>query len=43
VNEYSSNWSLIFAAVVIALLPVLAFFLVAQRQLIKGFSGGIRG
>jgi raffinose/stachyose/melibiose transport system permease protein len=43
VNEYSSNWGLIFAAVVIALLPVLAFFLVAQRQLIRGFSGGIRG
>jgi raffinose/stachyose/melibiose transport system permease protein len=43
VNEFSDTWNLVFAAVVIALLPVLAFFIFAQKQLMRGFSGGIRG
>lgn len=42
VGEYSSQWNLIFAAVVITLAPVLAFYLFAQRQLVRGFSGGIK-
>jgi raffinose/stachyose/melibiose transport system permease protein len=43
VGQYSAQWNLIFAAVVISLAPVLLFFLVAQRQMIRGFAGGIRG
>lgn len=43
VGEYATQWNLVFAAIVIALVPVMAFFVVAQRQLIEGFSGGIRG
>ncbi len=42
VGEYVSQWNLIFAAVIIAILPVLAFYLGAQKQLIKGFAGGIK-
>lgn len=42
VGEYASQWNLIFAAVIVSLLPILAFFLVAQKQLIKGFTGGIK-
>jgi len=42
VGEYSSQWNLIFAAVVVTLAPVLAFYLFAQRQLVRGFSGGIK-
>jgi raffinose/stachyose/melibiose transport system permease protein len=43
VGEYVTQWNLVFAAVAIALLPMLAFFLFAQRHLIRGFAGGIRG
>ena len=43
VGEYVTQWNLVFAAVVIALAPLVAFFIVAQRQMIRGFAGGIRG
>jgi raffinose/stachyose/melibiose transport system permease protein len=43
VNEYISQWHLIMAGVAISIVPVLLFYLFAQRQLIRGFSGGIRG
>jgi raffinose/stachyose/melibiose transport system permease protein len=43
VGEYTTRWNFIFAGVTIAIVPVLAFYLFAQRQLIQGFSGGIRG
>jgi raffinose/stachyose/melibiose transport system permease protein len=42
VGAFASRWNLIFAAVIVSLLPVFIFFLVAQRQLIRGFSGGIK-
>ena len=42
VGQYASQWNLIFAAVVVSLAPVLAFYLFAQRQLIRGFTGGIK-
>ena len=43
VGEYVTQWNFVFAAVVIALVPIVAFFIVAQRQMIRGFAGGIRG
>lgn len=42
VGEFASRWNLIFAAVIVSLAPIMAFFLVAQKQLIKGFTGGIK-
>lgn len=42
VGEYISQWNLIFAAVAICIVPVLAFYVFAQRQLISGFTGGIK-
>lgn len=42
VGQFTSEWNLIFAAVVVTITPVLAFYLFAQRQLIRGFSGGIK-
>jgi raffinose/stachyose/melibiose transport system permease protein len=42
VGEFASRWNFIFAAVAISILPVLVFFLFAQRQLIRGFTGGIK-
>ncbi|HEY0246650.1 MAG TPA: carbohydrate ABC transporter permease [Gryllotalpicola sp.] len=43
VGQYVSQWEYVFAAVILAILPVVIFFVIAQRQLIRGFAGGIRG
>jgi raffinose/stachyose/melibiose transport system permease protein len=43
VGNYTEQWNLIFPTVVIALAPMAFFYLFAQKQLIKGFTGGIRG
>jgi raffinose/stachyose/melibiose transport system permease protein len=43
VGAFGTQWNLIFAAVAIALAPVLIFFLFAQKRLTHGFSGGIKG
>jgi raffinose/stachyose/melibiose transport system permease protein len=42
-GEYSTEWNKVFAGVAVSILPILAFYLFAQRQMIRGFSGGIRG
>jgi raffinose/stachyose/melibiose transport system permease protein len=42
-NGEVAQWNLIFAGVVIAIAPILVFYLFAQRQLIRGFSGGVKG
>jgi raffinose/stachyose/melibiose transport system permease protein len=42
-NEFTNQWNLVFAGVAIAMVPVVLFYVIAQRQLIKGFSSGIRG
>ena len=42
VGEHATVWGVVFAAVAISILPLLAFFFVAQRQLIRGFTGGIK-
>ena len=43
VGNYVEQWNLIFPTVVIALAPMACFYLFAQKQLIRGFTGGIRG
>jgi raffinose/stachyose/melibiose transport system permease protein len=43
VGENVSQWNLIMAGVAISIAPILGFYLFAQRQMIKGFAGGIRG
>lgn len=43
VGTYATQWNYVFAAVAIALVPALLFFIFAQRQLIQGFSGGVKG
>jgi raffinose/stachyose/melibiose transport system permease protein len=42
VGEFASRWNLIFAAVAVSIVPVFLFFLFAQKQLIRGFTGGIK-
>jgi raffinose/stachyose/melibiose transport system permease protein len=39
-NLYESNWNLIFAYVVMMSLPLLIVFIVAQRRIISGITGG---
>jgi raffinose/stachyose/melibiose transport system permease protein len=43
VGQYVSNWGYIFAAVVVASLPILVAFLALQRFVIKGFASGLKG
>jgi raffinose/stachyose/melibiose transport system permease protein len=43
VGQYVSNWGYIFAAVVMASLPILIVFLLMQRYVIRGFSSGLKG
>ena len=38
-----AQWNVIFAAVAISIAPIVLFVLFAQRTMIRGFSGGIRG
>jgi raffinose/stachyose/melibiose transport system permease protein len=42
VGEYVAQWNYVFTAVIVALVPIVVFFVVAQKQLIKGFAGGIK-
>jgi len=43
VGQYVSDWNLIFAALVISILPILAVYFALQRSIINGFAGGLRG
>jgi raffinose/stachyose/melibiose transport system permease protein len=43
VGQYVSDWPLIFASLIISVVPVLALYLVFQRYVIQGFSGGLKG
>ena len=43
VGQYVSDWNLIFAALVISIVPVLVVYFALQRSIINGFAGGLRG
>jgi raffinose/stachyose/melibiose transport system permease protein len=43
VGQYVSQWGLIFASIVLAMLPVLIVFFLLQRYVIKGFASGLKG
>lgn len=42
VGNYAAQWNVVFAMVVVSIVPMLAFFLFAQKNLIRGFTGGIK-
>jgi raffinose/stachyose/melibiose transport system permease protein len=42
-GQYITNWNLIFAALVISIVPILAVYFALQRSIINGFAGGLRG
>ncbi len=42
VGGLGSQWNVIFAAVALSVVPLILFFIFAQKQLIRGYSGGIK-
>ena len=42
VGALVSQWNMIFAIVLISMVPILAFYVVAQKKFIQGFSGGLK-
>ncbi|WP_457253924.1 carbohydrate ABC transporter permease [Pedococcus sp. P5_B7] len=42
VGSLVSQWNLIFAVVLISMVPILIFYVFAQKKFIQGFSGGIK-
>jgi raffinose/stachyose/melibiose transport system permease protein len=43
VGQYVSDWNLVFAALVISIVPILVVYFALQRSIINGFAGGLRG
>jgi raffinose/stachyose/melibiose transport system permease protein len=43
VGQYTTDWPLIFASLIISMVPILAVYLVFQRYIIRGFAGGLKG
>lgn len=44
VQKYATDWSALFAALIIVLIPTLIIYLLGQKQLMQGISsGGIKG
>ncbi|WP_405539565.1 carbohydrate ABC transporter permease [Streptomyces sp. NBC_00075] len=43
VGQYVSQWPMIFAGLVISVIPVLIAYLFLQKFIIQGFSGGLKG
>lgn len=43
VGQYVSQWGLVFAGLIIGIMPILVVYLLLQRPMIKGFGGGLKG
>ena len=43
IGSLVSQWNVIFAIVIISMIPILAFYLFAQKRFIQGFAGGLKG
>lgn len=43
VGQYTSEWELVFAALIIGALPVLIAYFFMQKSLIQGFASGLKG
>lgn len=43
VGQYVTDWNLVFAALVISIVPILAVYFALQRSIINGFAGGLKG
>jgi raffinose/stachyose/melibiose transport system permease protein len=43
VGQYTSNWQLVFAGLVMGITPILLIYFAMQRHIIRGFTGGLKG
>ncbi|WP_150958167.1 carbohydrate ABC transporter permease [Microbacterium testaceum] len=43
VGENATQWNVIFAVVILSMIPILTFYLFAQKKFIQGFAGGMKG
>jgi raffinose/stachyose/melibiose transport system permease protein len=43
VEAQAGQWNVAFAAIVLALAPAALFYLLAQRQIVDGMAGGVKG
>lgn len=43
VGQYVTDWNLIFAALVVSIIPILLVYFALQRSIINGFAGGLKG
>ena len=43
IGSLVSQWNKVFAIVLISMIPILVFYLFAQKQFIRGFAGGLKG
>lgn len=39
-GQYTANWSRLMAFIVVAMLPAIVFYLIAERQIVEGLTGG---
>lgn len=42
-SQYFTDWGAIFAGLLMAMVPVLVFYLSLQKHIIRGFAGGLKG
>lgn len=42
-SQYFTDWGAVFAGLIIAVAPVLVFYLFLQKHIIRGFAGGLKG
>lgn len=43
VGEYRSQWNVVFAGLMVSSAPILIAYFVLQKQIIRGFGGGLKG
>jgi raffinose/stachyose/melibiose transport system permease protein len=43
VGQYTSNWQLVFAGLLMGVAPILLVYFAMQRHIIRGFAGGLKG
>ena len=43
VGQYGAQWNLIFAGIIISILPILIAYFLLQRYIVQGFAGGLKG
>jgi raffinose/stachyose/melibiose transport system permease protein len=43
VGQYGAQWNLIFAGIIISILPILIAYFFMQKYIVQGFAGGLKG